>query len=157
MIRRLLCTSIVLAVAATAAPAAASPYPLESVIKKEAAERLAAQGVKTTSELLDKGARAKGRAALSKAAKVSIMQLTLWVQMCDLLRIEGVGPEMVRLLNAGRVLTVVQLKRQKAAQLHPKLLKANDKAKVKITENPPDLKQVEAWIAQAAKLAVVLR
>ncbi len=133
----------------------ASPYPLSEIMERDMADKLAAQQVSTTTQLLEQGAGAKQRAALAKKAAVPLPQLTSWVKMCDLLRIQGVGPEMVRLLDTVKISTTRQLKSQKAAKLHPRLLKANDKAKV--TENPPDIQQVQAWIQQAQKLPQVLR
>lgn len=135
--------------------AAASPYPLAEIMKKEMAEKLAKHDVTTSDQLLERAARAKQRRQLAKKAGIPARRLFRWVKMCDLLRIKGVGPEMVRLLEAGRVTTVRQLKGRKARRLHGRLMKANKKARV--TDNPPDVKQVAAWIEQARKLPAKLR
>jgi len=139
----------------SASPALASEYPLENVLPKEAAEALAKQGIETTNKLLDAAAKGKARHALAKATGIEIKQLTTWVEMCDLMRIKGVGPEMSKLLRAAKVKTIKKLKRRHAKRLHKRLLAVNDKQK--ISQNPPDVSQLENWIAQAKKLKVVLR
>jgi len=135
--------------------ALASSYPLEEILDKAAAEKLAKEEVKTTDDLLAKGAKPAELKALARATQLPLAQLTTWTKMCDLVRIKGVGPEMVRLLNAGKVSTVKQLRAQKAAPLHKKLIKANDKQK--ITQKPPSEDQVDSWIEQAKKLPLVLK
>jgi hypothetical protein len=143
-------TSLVLA-----SSASASPYPLTEILKKEAAAKLAKQKVTTSDELLEKAAKAKDRQALAKATGFKPYQLLVWARMCDLLRIKGVGPEMVRLFKAGRILMVKQLRAQKAGPLHKRLMGVNKKKK--ITQNPPTEEQLETWIGEAKKLKLVLR
>jgi len=138
-----------------ALPAGASPYPLAEILDKAAVEKLAKAKVETTDDLLQRGAKAKDRQKLAKATKLSARKLAEWVKMCDLLRIKGVGPEMVKLLNAGRVTTVKQLRASKAAALNKRLVEANKKKK--ITQNPPTEEQLSAWIEHAKKLELVLK
>jgi predicted flap endonuclease-1-like 5' DNA nuclease len=135
--------------------ASASPYPLDEILEKAPAEKLEKAGVKTSDELLAKGAQPKELRALAKATALPLAQLTSWTKLCDLVRIKGVGPEMVRLLNAGKITTVKQLRTQKADKLHTALMAANKKAK--ITEKPPSEEQVVSWIEQAKKLKIILR
>lgn len=137
------------------ASAGASPYPLAEILDKVAAEKLAQEKVQTSDELLQRGAKAKDRQALAKATKLPLKKLVEWINLCDLIRVKGVGPEMARLLNAGRVMTVKQLKGQKAAALYKRMMDANKKKK--ITENPPTEEQLTAWIEQAKKLELVLK
>jgi len=136
------------------ASAGASPYPLAEILDKVAAEKLAQEKVQTSDDLLQRGARATDRQALAKATKLPLKKLVEWINMCDLIRVKGVGPEMVRLLNAGRVITVKQLRAQKAATLYKRMMDANKK---KITENPPTEEQLTAWIEQAKKLELVVK
>mgnify|MGYP001557477311 CR=1 FL=1 len=135
--------------------ALASDYPLENVLPKEAAEKLAKQGVTTTAQLLEKGATRKARKQLAKATALKGKQLLEWIQMSDVVRIKGVGPEMSKLLRAAKVRTVKKLRRQKAKGLLARMLKANKKAK--ISQNPPNEAQVSHWIGLAKKLAIVLK
>ena len=147
----LVCVSSLLAVG----PAAASPYPLKAIVGEKEAATLAEQKITTTTELLKRAAAPKGRKALAGAAGLAEARLLEWVRASDLLRIKGVGPEMVRLLTAAKVLTTRQLKAQKAPALLKKVMQANEREK--ITANPPGVGQLKAWIAQAGKLKQVLR
>ncbi len=135
--------------------AQASPYPIHEILDKAVADKLAKAEIKTSNDLLERGATAKGLRALAKATGLAAGQLGGWVKMCDLLRLKGVGPEMVRLLNAGKVSTVKQLRHQDAAKLHKVLMAANEKGK--LTEKPPAESQVANWIEQAKKLKDVIR
>jgi predicted flap endonuclease-1-like 5' DNA nuclease len=140
---------------ALASSVSASPYPLSEILKKEEAAKLAKEKVTTSDELLERAAKPKDRRALAKATGLKVPQLLAWARMCDLLRIKGVGPEMVQLLKAGRVTMVKQLRAQKAGPLHKRLIGVNKKKK--ITENPPTKEQLDAWIGEAKKLKLVLR
>ncbi|MCC6748589.1 MAG: DUF4332 domain-containing protein [Deltaproteobacteria bacterium] len=152
------CLKLVVLWAVTAlvpVPAQASHYPLANVLPADAAEKLAKAGLRTTSDLLDQGANPADRARLAKLTGLAEKQLKEWVQMCDLVRIQGVGPVMVRLLATVKITSVALLAKQKAAALYPRVMQANDKAKV--TQNPPSEKHLEHWIEQAKKLKVVVR
>jgi predicted flap endonuclease-1-like 5' DNA nuclease len=148
---------LVVCVAAWLLPgaAAASTYPLLHILPDAAAKKLAAENVKTSDELLDKGATPAARAKLAKATAIDVKQLTEWVRMCDLLRIKGIGPVMVKLLGATGVTSVAQLRQRKSDALYKAVIKANDKSK--ITQNPPSEKHLEHWIEQAKKLKIVVR
>jgi hypothetical protein len=135
--------------------AGASPYPLEEILEKAPAQKLGLAKVKTSDELLEKGAQPKELRALAKTTGLPLAQLSAWARMCDLLRLKGVGPEMVRLLDAGKVTTVKQLQGQNPGKLHQRLMEANKKTK--ITQKPPAEEQVANWIEQAKKLKIVLR
>jgi predicted flap endonuclease-1-like 5' DNA nuclease len=136
-------------------PARASTYPLANILPKEAAEKLDKVGVKTSDDLLEKGATAAERTKLAKTTGLAAKQLFEWVRMADLLRIKGVGPVMVRLLGAAGVVSVAQLKTRNAKNLYAKVMKANEKEQ--ITKNPPSEKHLENWIEQAKQLKVVVK
>lgn len=119
------------------------------------AEKLQKAGVTTTEDLLEKAAKSKDRKALAKTAGVSSTALDTLVRRCDLLRIKGVGPEMVLLLEAAGVKSTAELAKKEAAPLTAAADKAN-KAK-KITEKPPTEEQFADWIDQAKKLPTVLQ
>ncbi len=133
----------------------ASDYPLENVLPKEAAEKLAKQGVTTTAQLLAKGAKRGARKQLAKATGLAAKQLLEWIEMSDVMRIKGVGPEMSKLLRAAKVRRVAKLRRQRAKSLLARMLKVN-KTK-KISQNPPNEAQVKHWITLAKTLKIVLR
>ena len=145
------------ALAAMAATARASNYALEEIpdaIPAADAQKLKGQGIGTTFQLLEKAGDAKARKELAKAAKVSEKALEGWVQMADVMRVKGVGPDVTRLLAACGVHTVAQLKTQDAAKLSDAITKANDKQH--LSQNPPSVEHLQAWIAQAQTLPIVL-
>jgi predicted flap endonuclease-1-like 5' DNA nuclease len=145
------------ALVAMAATARASNYALEEIpdaIPAVDAQKLKAQGIGTTFQLLEKAGDAKARRELAKAAKVPEKSLEQWVQMADVMRVKGVGPDVTRLLAACGVHTVAQLKTQDAAKLSEAITKVNDKQH--LSQNPPSVEHLQAWIAQAQTLPIVL-
>ncbi len=142
---------------AFAATARASNYALEEIpqtIPAADATRLKAQGIATTFQLLEKAGDAKARTELAKAAKVPEKALESWVEMADVMRVKGVGPDVTRLLAACGVHTVAQLKTQDATKLNDEIMKVNSKSH--LSENPPSVEHLQAWIAQAQTLPIVL-
>ncbi|HEX3696823.1 MAG TPA: DUF4332 domain-containing protein [Polyangia bacterium] len=140
-----------------AGPALASHYALSEVsrlVPPTDAEKLNKAGVDTTEQLLDKAGKAKDRKALAKTSGLSVATLTGLAKHCDLLRIKGVGPEMVLLLEAAGVKSIVDLSKRDAAGLMAAVESAN-KAK-KISEKMPTEPQLADWIEQAKKLPPVL-
>jgi hypothetical protein len=118
------------------------------------AEKLHKAGIETTEQLLDKAAKAKDRKALAKASGVKPAELLDLARRCDLLRLKGVGSEMVLLLEAAGVKSTAALGKQTSAGLMESITKANQAKK--ITEKPPTEPQVGDWIGQAQKLPQVL-
>jgi predicted flap endonuclease-1-like 5' DNA nuclease len=156
--RSMVVVTVIGAAIAFATPALASNYALEEIpnaIPGADAQKLKAQGIGTTFQLLEKGAEPKSRRELARAAHVPERTLDMWVQMADILRIKGVGPDVTRLLAACGVRTVAQLKTQDAIKLSDEILKVNSKQH--LSENPPSMEHLQAWIAQAQTLPIVLR
>ncbi len=142
---------------ALGATARASNYALEEIpqaIPAADAQKLKAQGIGTTFQLLEKAGDAKARRELAKTARVPEKSLEQWVQMADVMRVKGVGPDVTRLLAACGVHTVAQLKTQDATKLNDEIMKVNSKQH--LSENPPSVEHLQAWIAQAQTLPIVL-
>src|SRR4051794_37407912 len=102
----LLATTLALTLAAGAAWA--SHYAVADVPRLVPAadvDKLHKAGVETTEQLLEKAAKTKDRKALAKASGVKAAALLDLAKRCDLLRIKGVGSEMVLLLEAAGVKT----------------------------------------------------
>jgi predicted flap endonuclease-1-like 5' DNA nuclease len=140
-----------------AAPALASHYALTEVsrlVSASDAEKLHKAGVDTTEQVLDKAGKSKDRKALAKESGLSLPALTTLAKHCDLLRIKGVGPEMVMLLEAAGVKSTPDLAKRDAAGLVAAVESAN-KAK-KISEKLPTEPQLADWIEQAKKLPPVI-
>jgi predicted flap endonuclease-1-like 5' DNA nuclease len=137
--------------------ALASHYAVADVprlVTAEEAAKLHKAGVETTEQLLDKAAKAKDRKALAKASGLKPATLLDLARRCDLLRLKGVGSEMVLLLEAAGVKTTAALGKLTAPGLMESITKANQAKK--ITEKPPTEPQVGDWIGQAQKLPPVL-
>ena len=114
------------------------------------AEKLVAVGIDNTEKLLEKCAKPAGRKALEEETGISGKLILTWTNHCDLMRIDGVGPQFSELLEAAGVDTVKELKHRKPENLQPKLEEVN--AEKKLVRRVPALKEVEKMIAQAAEL-----
>ncbi|MDH5690779.1 MAG: DUF4332 domain-containing protein [Candidatus Bathyarchaeota archaeon] len=114
------------------------------------AKKLVEVGVKTTEELLERGATRKGREELSEKTGISAKLILEWVNLVDLFRIKGVGEEYSDLLEEAGVDTVVELSRRNPENLHAKILEVNEKKK--LVRRPPTLNKVRAWVKQAKRL-----
>jgi predicted flap endonuclease-1-like 5' DNA nuclease len=152
---------LAVAVAATlgllAGTARASHYAVADVpaiIPAADAAKLIKAGVATTEDLLQKAAKPQDRKALAKSSGLKANVVMDLARRCDLLRIKGVGPEMVLLLEASGVKTVADLAKKDAPALTTAADAAN-KAK-KITEKPPTEPQFQDWIDQAKQLPPVI-
>ncbi len=154
---RTITVSLALMLTLLAGAAHASHYAISDVprlLTGAQIERLHKASVNTTEELLDKAATGKGRKALAKSTGLSTTELLALARRCDVLRIKGVGSEMVLLLEAAGVRSTAELAKQNAPALMAAMNNANKTAK--ITEKPPTEPQVADWIGQAQKLPPVL-
>ncbi|MBM3679253.1 MAG: 30S ribosomal protein S5, partial [Actinobacteria bacterium] len=88
-------------VADTAADADVQGRDVEELEHVDAALRglLDGEGITTTAQLLERGARPAGRRALAKALAVDGAEILRWVNHADLMRIKGVGREFADLLE----------------------------------------------------------
>ena len=110
-------------------------------------QKLAEAGINTSEALLEKGATAAGRKALSESTGISDTLLLRWVNHADLFRVSGIGPQYAELLEAAGVDSVPELAQRVAGNLHPRLVEIHQQKK--LTGRTPALSQVEGWIDQA--------
>jgi predicted flap endonuclease-1-like 5' DNA nuclease len=148
------CTATLGLLAGTARASHYAVGDIPTLISADDAAKLTKAGVATTEDLLTKGGKAKDRKALAKASGLKANVVMDLVRRADLLRIKGIGPEMVLLLEAADVKTVADLAKKEAPALTTTADAAN-KAK-KITEKPPTEPQFQDWIDQAKKLPAVV-
>jgi hypothetical protein len=144
-------------VTAFAGAARASHYALADVprlVKPAEVDKLKKANVTTTEQLLGKAATAKDRKALAKTTGLPVADLLALAKRCDLLRIKGVGSEMVLLMEAAGVKSTADLIKQDPPKLMDAVNTANKAAK--ITEKPPTEPQLADWIDQAKKLPQVV-
>ncbi len=114
------------------------------------ASKLAAGGVSTTQELLEKGATPQGRQEIAANTGISPKLILEWVNHVDLFRITGIGEEYADLLEAAGVDTVPELAQRNGANLYQKMGEVNDEKK--LVRRMPSEEQVKGWIEQAKKL-----
>ncbi len=113
-------------------------------------EKLAAAGVDDTDALLEKGCSKTGRKALAEATSLSEKQILGWVNMADLCRVKGIGPEYAELLECSGVDTVAELATRNADNLAAKCAEVNEEKK--LTRRVPTPSMVTDWVSQAKEL-----
>lgn len=118
------------------------------------AEKLTGSGVKTVEDLLKTGATKSGRKKLAEDTGISESKLLTWINMADLFRIKGVGPQFAELLVACGVDTVKELRNRNAENLHAKLVEVQNEKN--ITQAVPPLKQVADYIDQAKAMVPII-
>ena len=118
------------------------------------AAKLQKAGVKTTDDLLARGAKPKGRDELEKATGISAAKILEWVNHVDLYRINGVGSEYSDLLEAAGVDSPAELAHRVPANLAAKMEEVN-KAK-KLVRRVPTETMVAGWVAQAKKMPKIV-
>jgi predicted flap endonuclease-1-like 5' DNA nuclease len=115
------------------------------------AAKLNDAGVKTTDDLLEKGASKKGREAIAAASGLSEGQLLKWVNHVDLMRLDGVGSEYSDLLEAAGVDSPTELARRNPANLAATFAEL-DAARPNWIRRLPSEATVAKWIAEAKTL-----
>ena len=118
------------------------------------AEKLINAGIKTDKDLLEKCAKPAGRKALAEETGISPKLILTWTNHCDLMRINGVGPQFSELLEAAGVDTVKEFRNRKAENLQPKLEEVNNEKN--LCNRVPCLKEVIKMIDQAKELEPVM-
>lgn len=117
-------------------------------------KQLRAIGIRSTGELLKKGAAKKGRVEIAEKSGITETLILEWVNLADLMRIKGIGEEYSDLLEEAGVDTVKELRNRNPANLHAKMLEVN--AAKKLVRRPPALSMVEDWVKQAKALPPVV-
>lgn len=113
-------------------------------------QKLVAAGIRTTGALLRQCGHARGRRAVSERTGIAEATLLKWVNLADLMRVSGIGPEFSELLEAAGVDTVKELRTRNAANLAQAMGEAN--ARRSLTRTTPGVRRVEQWVAAAGRL-----
>ena len=114
------------------------------------AKDLRRAGVRSTGDLLKKGASPKGREKISRDSGITKTLVLEWVNHVDLFRIKGVGEEYSDLLEEAGVDTVVEMAQRNPANLYETIQSTN--ARKKLVRQLPSQKMVNNWVSQAKKL-----
>ena len=117
-------------------------------------EKLAAAGIITVEDLLEKGAGKSGRKAIAASSGVDEKTILDWVNMADLFRINGIASQFAELLKATGVDTVKELRTRNADNLHEALVATNEAKN--LTNAVPGLSKVKDFIEQAKSLDPVV-
>ena len=140
-----------------AAPASAGHYfigDVPDVVPEPHHKALAAAGIQTTADLYERIATLKDRRAFASKTGIAERDLADWAKFVDLMQLNGIGPKMVRLLNASEVGTLKALQASDSASLAQKMKDANRGNR--FSELVPDADVVRGWIGQARKVALRL-
>ncbi len=119
------------------------------------AVRLNEAGVRTTDDLLERAGPRAGREALAAASGVSPKLLLEWVNLADLMRINGIGEEISDLLEAAGVDSPAELARRNAASLATTFGEL-DAARPNVVRRVPSESVIAGWIEQARTLPRVV-
>ncbi|MCS3760744.1 DUF4332 domain-containing protein [Bradyrhizobium centrosematis] len=127
-------------------------YPISEIegLSVFAANKLKAEGIRTTDALLEAAGTVKGRKALSAKTGISEQLLLDWANVSDYMRIPGMGRAKVGLVRAAGVTTVRELAYRNPARLAQSMRDANEKKK--LLRILPSEKSVGDIIAKAKKL-----
>lgn len=111
-------------------------------------------GIRTTRELLKRGADRKGRQALATETGLSEDLILKWVNMADLFRIKGIASQYAELLEAAGVDTVKELRNRNSENLIEKITEVNGSKR--LVRQVPAASRVADWVKQARTLAPVV-
>lgn len=106
--------------------------------------------INSVQELLTAGATPGGRDQLQSQTKLSSKMILRWVQLADLMRIEGVGSDYSQLLWDAGITDVPQLAAQRPKPLLSKLTRVKEEQGD--VHRLPYLEQVADWIRQASAM-----
>ena len=104
------------------------------------AAKLNAIGVATTERLLKVAAHAQGRKDLAEQAAIPEKLILEWVNLADLMRIKGLGPEYADLLEEAGVDTVRELRTRRPEALHLAARETN--LRKRLVRRLPSLREV---------------
>lgn len=117
-------------------------------------EKLNSAEIKTTEALLEHCATKTGRSTFSEKTGVTETLILDWVNMADMMRINGVGGQFSELLKATGVDTVKELRTRNAENLTAALTTTNDEKN--LAKTVPSVEMVTKWIEEAKTLEPVV-
>jgi predicted flap endonuclease-1-like 5' DNA nuclease len=114
------------------------------------ARKLGSAGIRSRTELLRKCGSARGREKTTEKAGVSPKSLLTWVNMADLMRVDGLDGQFAQVLEAAGVDTVSELRNRRPDNLLNTMNQVN--AAKKLTRKSASADQVAKWIEGANNL-----
>ncbi len=127
-------------------------YPITHIdgLDVDEIKTLKSLGIRTTERLLEAAKSPKGRRVLAEQSGIDEKRLLKFANVCDHMRIKGMGKGYVGLLREVGVDTVRELRYRKPENLARSMAEANKKKKL-VRFLPPE-KLVVRWIEHAKKL-----
>lgn len=127
--------------------------PLNTIpgMEPEPQNRLEAEGIYTTQQLLKRTSTKEERADLAQKIGMSTNMLRTLVDRADLMRLQGVAGDVATLLEEAGVNGCKDLQQRNPEHLHATLTKAQGSSK--IASRAPGLEQLTEWIAEAMVVA----
>lgn len=106
--------------------------------------------ISTVEELLKRGASRTGRKQISENSGIDVETILDWVNIADLLRLDGIDSQLAYLLKLAGVDTIKELRTRNPINLHDKLVETKENSKtIKVVFS---LEMIEDFIEQAKKL-----
>ena len=127
-------------------------YSIEEIegIGPEYGQKLRDVDIQTTEDLLRRCGDKKGREGVATESDISEKLILEWVNLADLMRLNGVGEEYADLLEEAGVDTVKELATRNAENLATALAECNEKKNC--TDRVPSAETVQKWIDEAGTL-----
>ncbi len=135
------------------APAALAGHyrlPIADFISETETAALSRAGITTTLALLDAVTTAPKRAELARKTTLARDRIDTLAGQVDLLRVDGIGPSVVRLLNACAMRDTRELGKADPKALHARMVTMNAASKI-LGAMPPEA-LVASWVAKARAL-----
>lgn len=117
-------------------------------------EKLKVIGIQTDEDLLIYGATKYGRRKIAMKTGIGEGRVFLWVNLMDMMRINGFKPEFALLFRSADVRTLKDIASYEPALLYRKL--AALKGSKKYRNHFPTMEQLEDFIGQARNLELVV-
>jgi len=124
-------------------------YKIEEVegIGPEFGKMLRVANIQTTADLLRECGSKAGRVNMAKISGITEKHLLEWVNLADLMRLDGVGEEFADLLEEAGVDTTQELARRNAENLAVAVAEINEKKN--LTQRVPSAETIQKWIDEA--------
>lgn len=129
--------------------AGASHYDLSSIdlVDEAMVGRMAALGIATTEDLWRAAESGRPATTLARRLAVPATQVRAWRAFCDLLRLDGVGPKVARVLTAAGIKDLKAVAKQQPEALSERIQQVNQG--LELLGKTPEVDTVRAWITQA--------
>lgn len=123
-------------------------------VGEEYAKKLNEIGIKYAEDFLESVRTPAQRKEIAEKTGISPKLIMKWANHCDLMRINGIGPQYAEFLEVAGVDTVKELSHRVPENLLAKLEEVNNVREM--TKRVPALKEVRRYVKEAGELPPVL-